>query len=271
MFKKFKLKKYSLIFLPEGTDSAPKTIKLSFGKMLSYFLIYSMLVFFIGFYAISFTPFGEVIFPYSLRLGESDKKKIELLNKKIIFLAQEIESLKAANKKLKFAIMLADPTLIDTSEIKKDSTKPLPIGGDILRAVSNLFGLNFFKQNKTVLFIKPVEGFISRSFDPAKGHNGIDFVLKENNPVVASAGGFVIFADYTPGYGYTIIINHPDNYITKYLHCASLIKKEGENVKQGELIALSGNSGTESSGPHLHFEIWKDGKPVNPSDLLINF
>ena len=54
------------------------------------------------------------------------------------------------------------------------------------------------------------------------------------------------------------------------MHCSSLLKKEGDKVVQGELIALSGNSGTESSGPHLHFEIWKDGKPIDPLKVLIN-
>ena len=95
--------------------------------------------------------------------------------------------------------------------------------------------------------------------------------MKENSPVFASAGGYIVFADYTPNYGYSIIINHQENYVTKYLHCSTLLKKNGDIVRQGELIALSGNSGSESTGPHLHFEIWKDGKPINPSEVLIKF
>ena len=95
--------------------------------------------------------------------------------------------------------------------------------------------------------------------------------MKENNPIFASASGYVVFADYTTNFGYTIIINHSENYLTKYLHCSSLLKMDGDFVRQGEMIALSGNSGTESTGPHLHFEIWKDGKPIDPSKVIIKF
>jgi lipoprotein NlpD len=94
--------------------------------------------------------------------------------------------------------------------------------------------------------------------------------MNENRPIFASAGGYVVFASYTTEYGYSIIINHKDNYVTKYQHCASLLKREGDFVYQGEIIALSGNSGTESTGPHLHFEIWKDGKPIDPLEILIS-
>jgi murein DD-endopeptidase MepM/ murein hydrolase activator NlpD len=126
-------------------------------------------------------------------------------------------------------------------------------------------------EKESIFFIKPVEGFISRKYETERGHPGIDIVTKEGSPVYASAGGFVIFADYTVDYGYTIIISHPDSYLTFYKHCSALLKKEREAVQQGEIIALSGNSGTLSSGPHLHFEIWKDGKTIDPQKLIVNY
>jgi len=272
MLKLFKIKRFSIIVLPEETSSEPRSIKISFAKMITYLGIYSLFVFFLGFYIISFTPVSEVLFPYSLRLTESDKKRVEILNSKVVFLAKEIESLKSVNKRLKFAIMLGDSTLLNEPIQKKDSTiSKLPIEGNILSVFVKFFDKIFYNQEKDIFFIKPAEGFVSRSFDPERGHNGNDYSMKENSPIFASAGGYVVFADYTTDFGYTIIINHPENYLTKYLHCSALLKKDGDFVRQGEMIALSGNSGIESTGPHLHFEIWKDGKPIDPSKVIIKF
>ncbi len=240
--------------------------------MLTLIGFYSFMVFILGFYIISFTPLSEVLFPYSLRLTDSDKKKVEILKDKVVFLANEIESLKSVNKRLKFAIMLGDSTLIERPvELKDTNKKKISVDGNIYSVFVDLIDKYKNHQSGDIIFIKPTNGFISKPFDPARGHNGNDYIMKENSPIFASAGGYVVFADYTPNYGYTIIINHQENYVTKYLHCSSLLKKEGDIVQQGELIALSGNSGTESSGPHLHFEIWKDGKPINPSEILIKF
>jgi murein DD-endopeptidase MepM/ murein hydrolase activator NlpD len=272
MLKLFKVKKFSIIVLPEETSSEPRSIKISFAKLLTYIGVYSVIIFLLGFYIISFTPLSEVLFPYSLRMTESDKKKVEILNNKVVFLAKEIESLKSVNERLKFAIMLGDSTLLNEPLPKRDSANTkIPGEGNILSVFIKFYDKMFSTQNEDIFFIKPAEGFLSRSFDPERGHFGNDYSMKENNPIFASAGGYVVFADYTTAYGYSIIINHQENYVTKYLHCSSLLKKAGDFVRQGEMIALSGNSGTESSGPHLHFEIWKDGKPIDPSKILINF
>ena len=272
MFNIKRLKKFSIIILPEETSREPRSIKISFLKMITFISIYSVLVFFMGFYIISFTPVSEVLFPYSLRLTESDKKKVEVLNDKIIFLAKEIESLKSVNERLKFAIMLGDSTLLKEPVKKQDTLiSKLPAEGNILAVFIKFLNQILDKQSEDIFFIKPAEGFLTRAFDPERGHNGNDYSMKENSPIFASAGGYVVFAAYTTNYGYTIIINHKENYTTKYLHCSSLLKKEGDFVKQGEMIALSGNSGLDSTGPHLHFEIWKNGKPIDPSIILIKF
>ena len=267
-----KVKGFSIIIVPEETSREPRSIKISLFKLLLLLGFYSFVVFMLGFYIISFTPLSEIIFPYSLRLSDSDKKKVEILNDKINFLAQEIESLKSVNKKLKFAIMLGDSTLFEDHKSKNDTIKnKLPAGGNLFSVFAEMFLKSFLIQSEEIIFINPVQGFISRSFDTKRGHYGIDYAIKENNPIFASAGGYIVFADYTTNFGYTIIINHKENFVSKYQHCSSLLKRTGEFVRQGELIALSGNSGLESTGPHLHFEIWKDGKPINPSDLLIKY
>lgn len=266
-----KLNNISVIFVPEVTSKEPKSIKISFRKLILLLGLYSLIIFLMGFYLISFTPLSEVLFPYSLRLSDSDKKKIEILDNKVLILAKEIESLKSLNERLKFAIMLGDSTLINKEELESDTTKKSsPYEGNLFDVVEKLFNNIFTKQEQSITFIKPAEGYISQKFIPEKGHFGIDFAMNENRPIFASASGYVVFSSYTTEYGYTLVINHNYNYVTKYMHCSSLLKKEGDSVIQGELIALSGNSGTESSGPHLHFEIWKDGKPINPLNILTN-
>ena len=112
---------------------------------------------------------------------------------------------------------------------------------------------------------------MSRNFDPNKGHFGIDYVLKRGTPIHASSGGYVIFSDYTVKDGHMLIISNPNNYITIYKHCSILLKRVRETVSTGEIIALSGNSGLITTGPHLHFEIWKEGRPINPKKIFLNY
>ena len=114
-----------------------------------------------------------------------------------------------------------------------------------------------------------MNGYISRGFDPDRGHFGIDIVAKVGTPVFASAGGFVVFSGYTNDYGHVLILSHSDGYLSFYKHCSVLLKRDREFVIQGELIAQTGNSGLATTGPHLHFEIWHNGKAVDPETILI--
>jgi murein DD-endopeptidase MepM/ murein hydrolase activator NlpD len=197
---------------------------------------------------------------------------MEQLNEKIIFLAKELQSLKSANQKLKYAMALGDSTLIDSFNVNPDTLQKLyktPKEGNILGLFVNFLENLFNQQDNTIFFIFPVNGYVSREFDPDRGHYGIDIVVKEGTPVYASAGGFVVFSGYTNNYGHIIILSHSDGYLSIYKHCSVILKKEREFVKQGDLIAQSGNSGLATTGPHLHFEIWHNGKLVDPETLLI--
>ena len=113
----------------------------------------------------------------------------------------------------------------------------------------------------------PVVGFVSQEFKAAV-HTGIDVVAPVGTPVVAAGEGVVIFSGWTPSDGHSIIIYHPNGYLTHYRHNARNTVKANQAVAQGEVIAYLGNSGESSSGPHLHFEIWKNGKPVDPRPYL---
>lgn len=118
--------------------------------------------------------------------------------------------------------------------------------------------------------ILPTVGYITRSYEPARRHFGLDIAAKSGTLVNAAADGFVVFSGWTHDDGHMVIISHSNGFLTFYKHNQSLLKASNTFVKRGEPIALLGNSGRTSSGPHLHFEIWKDGTPVDPSLYVLN-
>lgn len=121
-----------------------------------------------------------------------------------------------------------------------------------------------------VFFMPAVSGEVMSPFDLSKSHFGVDVAAPKNTAVKAAADGVVISSGYTVETGYSIAIQHPNNVVTMYKHNSVLFKKTGSAVKAGEAIAIIGNSGENTSGPHLHFELWYKGRAVNPSDY-INF
>jgi len=118
------------------------------------------------------------------------------------------------------------------------------------------------------VYFAPISGVITNQFDPNNGHFGIDIVSKRNEAIKTIDDGIVVFAEWTINTGYVIIIQHSSNIISVYKHNSSLLKKEGDYVKAGDLIAIIGNTGEQTSGPHLHFELWVDGSAVNPIDYI---
>lgn len=118
--------------------------------------------------------------------------------------------------------------------------------------------------------LPPMNGPISASFDPKIKHYGVDILGPKNTAVKAIMDGYVISSDWTLESGNTIAIQHSNNIVSFYKHNSSLLKKAGSFVQAGEAIAIIGNSGTLSDGPHLHFELWYNGLPVNPMEF-INF
>lgn len=121
---------------------------------------------------------------------------------------------------------------------------------------------------KGFLLFKPVNGTISGTFDPKAGHFGIDLVAPKDDPVKAVLDGTVVMASFTADGGNVIQIMHANNLVSVYKHNSVLLKKAGDRVKSGESIAFIGDSGDHSEGPHLHFELWESGIPVNPLDFL---
>jgi lipoprotein NlpD len=120
-----------------------------------------------------------------------------------------------------------------------------------------------------LILYRPTRGMVSDRFDAKKKHYGTDIAANPNESVLATMDGTVILSTYTAETGYLIGVQHSQDLISVYKHCGSLLKKEGDRVKGGEAIALVGNSGTLSTGPHLHFELWYKGHPVNPEKYIV--
>ena len=117
-------------------------------------------------------------------------------------------------------------------------------------------------------FFPPVEGIVTQSFDEKKRHYGTDIVAKANAKVAAVLDGVVIFTDWTVKTGYVIQVQHTNDLISVYKHNSILLKKQGDYVRAGEVLGVVGNTGEESSGPHLHFELWQGGNPLNPENFI---
>lgn len=122
---------------------------------------------------------------------------------------------------------------------------------------------------KQMHLMDPVEGYVTDEYDPKKEHFGIDIAAKTDAPVKAVLDGKVISASYTLETGYVIAIQHANNLVSFYKHNSRLMKKPGEGVKAGDVIAVVGSTGEMSTGPHLHFELWHEGKSLNPKDYIV--
>ncbi len=124
----------------------------------------------------------------------------------------------------------------------------------------NLYDMHFFT---------PVNGIVTRSFNPVEGHFGIDLVAAPNEVVKAALEGTVTISTWTLETGYVLQIQHDHELITVYKHNATLFKSVGQKVLAGDAIAIVGNSGELTTGPHLHFEIWHDRVPLNPLEYIV--
>ncbi len=121
---------------------------------------------------------------------------------------------------------------------------------------------------QNVYFISPIDGLVSNQYDVHKQHYGVDLVAKRDEPIKSIADGTVIIASWTQDSGYVVGIQHKNNILSFYKHNSALLREVGEVVKAGDLIAIIGNSGELTDGPHLHLELWYNGNPINPEEFI---
>lgn len=270
------LHKYRLVVLNEATFEERFSFKLNrlnvfvFSSVLALFLIaFTILL-------IAFTPLREYIPGYS---STSLKKqavtlafKTDSLQQALSINEQYITSIKKVltgdvktvdfNRDSIIEAAQKDTEGLDLSPSKQDSLlREIVSQEDKYNPLIDSEQLNF------VLFA-PVKGTISEDYDPETKHFAVDIVTIKDSPIKAAADGTVIFAEWTAETGNVIIIKHNNNLITVYKHNASLSKEQGDLVKAGEVIATVGNTGELTTGPHLHFELWSDGYPINPTNFI---
>jgi murein DD-endopeptidase MepM/ murein hydrolase activator NlpD len=140
------------------------------------------------------------------------------------------------------------------------------------QSMYNIYQNRTYKATPTTLgdmnFFPPLTGIVTSKFNPALDHFGIDIVATRNEAIKAAQDGTVIFSDWTLETGYVISIQHQNDLISVYKHNSTLLKPQGAFVKAGETISIIGESGELSTGPHLHFELWYNGKPVDPEEYI---
>lgn len=270
------LDKYRLVILRENTFEERLSIKLT---RLNVFVLASLSAIFLiagTTILIAYTSLREYIPGYS---STALKKKATELNYKTDSLQQVIvtnERYYASIKKVlqgDVSTNLDKDSIIAAVKLEASEVDLKPNADDSLlrEKISKEDKYNLFESatsaSNFVLF-SPVSGTISDSYNVKKKHYAVDIVVPKNTPIKATADGTVIFADWTASTGYVIIIEHSYGLISVYKHNAALTKSQGDLVKAGEVIATAGNTGELTTGPHLHFELWNDGYPINPTNFI---
>ena len=274
--KKKLLHKYSLVVLNEATFEERFSFKLNRLNVFVFSTIFAVFLIALTTLIIAFTPLREYIPGYS---STSLNKKAVNLSFKTDSLEQALavneQYLASIKKVLTGDVKTVDfnrDSIIEAAKIDVDSLDLAPSRQDsILREkVAQEDKYNPLTDNKALNFVlfAPVKGQISEPYNPKVKHYAVDVVTTKDSPVKATADGTVIFAGWTADTGNVIIIKHVNNLISVYKHNASLSKEQGDLVLAGEVIATAGNSGSLTTGPHLHFELWSDGYPINPSNFI---
>jgi murein DD-endopeptidase MepM/ murein hydrolase activator NlpD len=229
---------------------------------------------------VAFTPFREYIPGYG---NVDDRKDIIVLSAK----ADSLESILASrdwyiNNLLnvfsgktegKPAKPVKDSTgkyaNIDIKPSEQDQKLRNDIETNQLESTSDKVSANKLNGLSNYFFFTPVNGVVTTSYNIREEHFGTDIAAKENELIKATLDGTVIFAGYTTDDGYVVQIQHNNNLTSVYKHQLSITKKTGDYVKAGEPIGVVGNTGENSNGPHLHFEIWYNGFAINPQDYVV--
>ena len=277
ILKKKLLTKNRLVILNEETFDEIFSLKLNLLNVFIALTGGSIFLIAITTYIIAFTPLREYIPGYAssklkreateLALkSDSLEKAIKVNNvyiesiKKV--LVGDVEVAQLNMDSIKAGQLLAEDE-VDFAPTKED----LKLREQVAQEDKyNLFNKAGAKVN-LVLF-SPVTGHITDKYDPKTKHFAVDIAVPKNTPIKSVANGTVIFADWTPTNGYVIIIRHGDGIISVYKHVDSVTKSQGDVVRTAEVVATAGSTGKESTGVHLHFELWKDGFAIDPTNFI---
>jgi len=276
-FAKKLLHKYRLVILNEDTFEERFSVKLTRLNVFVLMSLSAILLITATTILIAFTPLREYIPGYS---STALKKQATTLNYKtdslqrVIALNQKyFESIKRVLKGDVKTVSINKDSIINAAELDMDKINLNPSKEDSLlrEKVDQEDKYSLFESATSrvnFVFFPPVNGTISEGYNVQEKHFAIDIVVAKDTPVKAAADGTIVLAEWTTQTGYVVIIDHGNGLISAYKHNAALTKAQGDLVKSGEVIAISGNTGELTTGPHLHFELWSDGYPIDPSTFI---
>ncbi len=285
---KSKKVRYDVLLVPRDDAGRSKSIRLAPWQF--YVLIAGTLVLVVAVVlgVLVYTPVGALVPLENPGLVNRYSKDLISLNERMTSVMQELLLLREYNAKLRNAlgekavvtdsgVAVVGNSRTDKTESRKqdDRSQKLP---EIVRpeatkpVITSRVVQSASQDNTRIVFpvVLPTTGYITRGFDAAQRHYGLDIAGSIGTPVNAAAEGYVVFSGWTSDDGNKIILSHPGGFLTFYKHNQSLLTSMNAHVKRGEPIALLGNSGETSLGPHVHFEIWRDGVPVDPANFILN-
>lgn len=271
--------KYRLVILNDDTFEEKISIRLSQLNVFSIVGLGSLLLIILVTIIIAFTPLREFIPGYTdvniRKQGIENSLKVDSLEIAVKQREQYIENI---NKIIQGELIkYSDSIVVDTTlNYKNISNQPIEEDSLLRVMIETEEKYNLFKTAgrtpndiSNFIFFTPIKGIITDEFDPKIDHFGIDLVAPKNEAIKATLDGTVIFAEWTVETGYVIHLQHSNNLMSIYKHNSSLLKKQGDKVRAGDVIAIVGNSGELSTGPHLHFELWYNGIPLNPQQYIV--
>lgn len=275
--KKKLFTKNRLLILNEDSFEEIFSLRLTLMNVFVVATIGAVLIITTTTFIIAFTPLREFIPGYASDELKRDATELALKSDSLNQAVKKNEAYIASIKKIltgdlelakfnKDSIYASSAEPVDTPEIKP-SEADLQLREEV--AKEDKYNLFEKAQSKvSVVLFAPAKGVVTEKFNSKNKHYAIDVALAKNTPIKAVLGGTVIFADWTPTTGNVVILRHNNGFISVYKHAASLTKSQGDVVRTGEVIALAGSTGQESTGVHLHFELWKDGYAIDPEQFI---
>jgi len=271
--------KYRLNILNDETFEEVWAMRLSRLNVISVFGGAAILIVFLVIALIAFTPIREFIPGYP---DGNTRRNIVINALKADSLERELKLWKDYYSNINNILRGGEPVNVESkpdSSVKyKEIRFTRSVEDSLLRMQieeNEMYNLSVFDGRKaknnisTILLFAPVKGVVTSTFSLQQNHFGVDIVAASNEPVVAVADGTVTLASWTTETGNVLQIQHDDNLISVYKHNSQLLKKQGARVKAGETIAIIGNSGELTTGPHLHFELWHNGNPIDPEKYIV--
>lgn len=276
-FKQKLINKYRLVILNEDTFEEKLSFKLTIMNVFVFGTLFSVLLIVGTIFLISFTSLREYIPGYS---STKLKREATQLVYKADSLNQVLEMNNLYIQKVKelltgkiTEVQFDKDSVLNAMKFDKDSMNfsPSDIDLEFRLDVESTDRFSVFSEaikSADVVFFSPVKGIVTDGYSLKNKHFAIDIAVEKGTPVKSVADGTVIFAEWTAETGHVIIVEHSGGFISIYKHNTSLHKQQGDLVKSGEVIASAGDTGEFSTGPHLHFELWNEGYPVNPVNYI---